>query len=224
MVNNILSLNVVQRIISGVVLVAFMLSTIYVGGVFFQFIIVIAAILAAFEWGAMVSHSKGSIKHKVWKGLGCLYIGIPAISLIWTIDQLQGREVMCWLMFTVWMSDSMAYVFGKLIGGPKIWPKISPNKTWAGFFGAIIGACVVAFFAVKYFEPEHPRILISLTLVLSVYAQLGDLTESLIKRYFRVKDSGRLIPGHGGILDRADGMIFTAPKVALVLLFFKHIF
>jgi len=115
----------------------------------------------------------------------------------------------------VWSTDIGGYVAGRTIGGPKLAPRISPNKTWSGFAGAIVGAVIFGGLVALLFGAEMPLLAGAFAGVLAIVAQMGDLFESAIKRKFGVKDSGRLIPGHGGMLDRVDGLIAAAPVLAV---------
>jgi phosphatidate cytidylyltransferase len=121
-----------------------------------------------------------------------------------------------WAMALVWACDSAAYFAGRAIGGPRLAPAISPNKTWAGFLGGMAGATLFAFALV--WLCALPAALAWATPVLAVLAQIGDLFESHLKRVAGVKDSGNLLPGHGGVLDRLDGLVATAPVAALLVL------
>lgn len=152
-----------------------------------------------------------------WLPAGIVYAGLTAVSLaaIRGADYL-GLVAMLFVFAVVWGTDIFAYFTGRAIGGPKLAPAISPGKTWSGALGGTICgvlAGVAVFMA--HFSLQDLRIPI-IALVLSVASQIGDLFESFIKRRFGVKDSSRLIPGHGGVMDRVDGLIFAC-VAALVL-------
>ncbi len=155
---------------------------------------------------------------------GSLYLGLPGIAMIWLRgDDAAGRANVVFLVLVVWASDIGAYLAGRLIGGAKLAPAISPGKTWSGAAGGLAAAALVGMLAVPLHDgPGAPARATAQALVLAlglgVAAQAGDLLESLIKRRFGVKDSGRLIPGHGGLLDRVDGLLAAAPAAALVAL------
>jgi phosphatidate cytidylyltransferase len=125
-------------------------------------------------------------------------------------DMDYGLIALLWLFGVVWSADTMAYFSGRLIGGPKLAPKISPNKTWAGFFGGIAGAAVAGFVVVRLVDLGSEIAVIGLSAGAAVVAQAGDLQESWAKRYLGIKDSGRLLPGHGGVWDRLDALIVVA--------------
>ena len=116
-------------------------------------------------------------------------------------------------LMLVWAADTFAYFAGSRIGGPKLAPRISPGKTWAGFWGGLVGACVICIPAVPLLGLAWSRlpVLMGLALVVALASVVGDLFESLIKRQAGAKDSGTLIPGHGGVLDRIDSVVAALP-------------
>lgn len=151
---------------------------------------------------------------------GIPYAAIGGISLLWLRQQPAGLADTIFLVMVVWGTDVGAYLTGRLIGGAKLAPKISPGKTWSGSIGGLLlGAAAGALLAghVHGFPPAA----FAAGLLLSICAQAGDLLESAIKRKLGVKDSGRTIPGHGGLFDRLDGFLAAAP-VAALLAFFVH--
>lgn len=151
-------------------------------------------------------------EHPRWIAAGIVYIGLPCIALVW-LRQVEpgGRSLILWLLFTVWATDIGAYFAGRSIGGPKLAPRISPNKTWAGLFGGAVSAAVVgALMAAVDDGAPPPAALAMAGVVLAVVAQGGDLGESWVKRRFGVKDASHLIPGHGGLFDRVDGLLAAA--------------
>lgn len=121
-----------------------------------------------------------------------------------------GLIALIWLFCVVWSADSLAYFSGRLIGGPKLAPKISPNKTWAGFFGGILGAALAGGAIVQTVDLGSGIAVIGLSAIAAVFAQAGDLQESWAKRQLGIKDSGQLLPGHGGAWDRLDALIVVA--------------
>lgn len=148
--------------------------------------------------------------------LSTLYVGIGFYYFIETRNV--GLSYVIFALLIVWTTDSGAYFTGRKIGKRKLWPDISPNKTVEGFVGGIIWALITAFI-IQWISPLTSSILalIGITVVASIFGQLGDLVESAIKRHYNVKDSGNLLPGHGGILDRFDSILFVLP-----LLHFLH--
>lgn len=153
----------------------------------------------------------------VWAYLGVPYVGLPAIALVLLRnDPTHGTAAIIWVMVTVWAADTFAYFTGRIIGGPKLAPRISPKKTWAGLFGAIAGSALAS--AVFAWVTGYPGVLIltSIAGAFAVVEQAGDLFKSAWKRHYGVKDSGRLIPGHGGVIDRVDGLVAVAVAAAIV--------
>lgn len=154
----------------------------------------------------------------LWHGASMIYIGVPVLSLV-AIRETSAHGV--WelyaLFIAVWLTDTGALVSGSLLKGPKLWPAISPNKTWSGAIGgALAGSIATAvFFLLMHANPWHGA---ALGLLASVVGQLGDLFESYLKRKVGRKNSGSLIPGHGGVLDRIDSMLFVAPVAAFAFL------
>ncbi|ATY31473.1 phosphatidate cytidylyltransferase [Sphingomonas psychrotolerans] len=148
---------------------------------------------------------------------GVAYSGLPVLALLaLREDPSHGLLYTFWAMALVWACDTGAYFAGRAIGGPRLAPQISPNKTWAGFVGGVALAGVFALLLVFGFG--LPVVLALATPILAALAQIGDLFESHLKRCAGVKDSGNLLPGHGGLLDRLDGLVAVAPFAALLVL------
>ena len=146
---------------------------------------------------------------------GTVYIGLPLVALLWLRhDAVYGMVSIFWLFAVVWATDTGALFSGRAIGGPKLAPSISPNKTWSGFFGGVVAAVAVSLIAGLWFGVSSLFPMAVLGALLSVTSQLGDLLESAVKRSLKVKDSGDIIPGHGGIFDRVDGLLLAAPMLA----------
>jgi len=146
-----------------------------------------------------------------WFGLGVFYAGLPATALlVLRADPEYGLAATLWLFATVWATDSAAFACGRLLGGPRLSPRVSPHKTWAGFAGGLIAAALVGAVAARLIAGASLAALILVGIAVSIVAQAGDLFESGLKRHFGVKDSGKLIPGHGGLMDRVDGLIAAA--------------
>ena len=174
-------------------------------------------VLAGVLLGALSWYLLGAAAR--WGALGALWIGLPCLALVY-LRQLPGDGLLLvlWVMLVVWACDSLAYFAGRSIGGPKLAPRISPKKTWAGLGGGVVGAALVGLALSPWLMVAAAHVLCALGIVLAVVAQTGDLAESAVKRHFNVKDSGSLIPGHGGIWDRVDGLLFVAPMVAAFVL------
>lgn len=163
------------------------------------------------------------VKTKGEKNRGLLLLGIPYISIgiaaVLAIYDFAGPFLLLWFMFVVWGVDIGGYIFGCSIKGPKLAPKISPNKTWAGLIGGVILATAISYGVVSFFSDNWNinMYYIYMAIILAVIAQIGDLIESYIKRRLGIKDSSNIIPGHGGIFDRIDGLIFAAPFAYIML-------
>ncbi|MDB5741226.1 MAG: phosphatidate cytidylyltransferase [Alphaproteobacteria bacterium] len=157
-----------------------------------------------------------------WHALGVFYLGLPSLALAGIrMFATQGALTVLGLFLIVWATDTGALVFGKLIGGKKLWPAVSPGKTWAGTIGGSFTAVTVFSLYIAFFSFNVLAALL-FAAGLSVVAHLGDLFESWVKRRFGTKDSGGLIPGHGGVLDRMDSMVACSVVLAL-LVFGLHI-
>lgn len=156
-----------------------------------------------------------------WALKGLIYALVPAVSLIWLrSSSVDGGYIVLWAMIIVWSMDTGGYFAGKNIGGPKMSPKISPNKTWSGLAGGTILGMITGSISAYYFDFGVDIWIIALVSGgLAIWSQIGDLYESSLKRRFDVKDSGALIPGHGGIMDRVDGVVFVIPLVAVMIIF-----
>lgn len=211
------------RAISGVVLAALVLALLWVGGFPFAFIVFLAALQMLREWDNITAN-----EDSLWGAAGLFYVSIPCASLVWIrnlqIDNVEnaGLYMVLYVMFAVWATDIGAYFTGRIVGGPKLAPTISPNKTWAGLGGGIVAAGIIGGLC-HLFSPYPTTVLTSILfgIVLAFTAQGGDLFESWIKRRAGVKDSSTLIPGHGGLLDRVDGLMFSIPFFALFVCIFS---
>ncbi len=156
-------------------------------------------------------------RRALWFGLGILYVAVPAMAILWVRDDPvtgQGIELLVWILALVIATDTGAYAAGRSIGGPKLAPRISPNKTWAGLLGGVLAAAVVGLIAGLMLNLPTIWKLMILSGGLAVIEQIGDLAESAFKRRFGMKDSSHIIPGHGGVLDRVDGLLAVSVTVA----------
>lgn len=212
------------RILTSLILGPAVLLIAYEGGLAIKFTILLVATLMSFEWNKITAKTGSSKYPALWKIIGMFYIAIPCTAILFISEQAHGNKILIWLLLTVWSADTSAFFSGKLIGGPKLAAKISPNKTWSGFLSSVAFSYFVGLWSVSFLHPKSAHLLIALTMTLTIYAQVGDLVESWVKRRFSTKDSGRSIPGHGGILDRVDGIVLTAPKVALVVYYYNIFF
>jgi phosphatidate cytidylyltransferase len=174
------------------------------------------ALLGASASGIMAAVAGGTA---FWTIIGVLYISLPMLALVWLRAMPDhGLAMTLWLFLVVWAADVVAYFVGRNLGGPRLAPSISPAKTWSGFCGGLLGAVLVGALVTKANGPFSVITALGLAAGLAVAAQIGDLVESALKRRAGVKDSGGLIPGHGGLFDRVDGLLFAAPVLAMMAL------
>jgi len=205
------------RIISGAALAVLALGSLWLGGWPFTLLIMIATMLMINEWNNLTGRD-----NLYWRVAGLFYVAIPCASMIWLRgvtfagDNHAGARLVLFILLVVWATDIGAFFAGRKIGGPKLAPALSPSKTWAGLGGGIVSAAVIGGFSALLFTPYPPSFIagMDLGIVLAIIAQAGDLFESWLKRRAGTKDSGNLIPGHGGLLDRVDGLVFTTPLFA----------
>lgn len=199
------------RILSACVLIPPVLAAIYFGSPYFELLIGVGAFILAREWLSLCD------RKALWVLFGAFYIGIPCYSLIHLrVNMDLGFETVLWVFLLVWAADSGAYVAGRLIGGPKLAPRISPNKTWAGLAGGVTAAGLVGFFNALVLAHENVIPLVLMSAFLGLLSQGGDLVESWVKRRFNKKDAGSLIPGHGGLLDRVDGLLVASVGAVVI--------
>jgi phosphatidate cytidylyltransferase len=169
-------------------------------------------------FAAMCAFASGT--RPLWNGLGTLYVGLPALSLVaLRIHVPHGAAAVLVLFIAVWAADTAALILGRFLGGPKLVPALSPNKTWAGFIAGTIFASAAVAFCVKLLGGSLWQAAL-LGLALALAGHCGDLFESWVKRRAGRKNSGGLIPGHGGVLDRVDSTLFAAPLAALLVFVF----
>ncbi|MCD6035478.1 MAG: hypothetical protein K0R63_1219 [Rickettsiales bacterium] len=217
------------RLITAIALAPIVLFLVFYGGVGYQIMVLMLAVLMSFEWNNIISTptrvSLDRQERTRWETIGLLYITLPSVALLALREMEQGLLIMLWLVTVVWATDIAAYFTGRTVGGPKLAPAISPNKTWSGLAGGVVASAIGGGVISLFMTNPHPSAFMFLSAALAVVAQAGDLFESWVKRYFGVKDSGTLIPGHGGVLDRIDGMLTVAPVMFLVaLLWGKELF
>jgi len=207
----------IRRTLSALVLAPVALLFIHLGSVWFQFMIAALAVAMGWEWARLVPRAPERERFG-WSVFGVVYVAVPCLAVLWLRDGAAfGRETVMWLAVTVWTTDMAAFACGKIIGGPRLMPSVSPAKTWAGFAGGLAGAVAVSAALVAFFELETTGFGAALGFGVGLVAQGGDLLESALKRRFGVKDTGTLIPGHGGVLDRLDAVLTAAPFVAALV-------
>ncbi|HWJ71366.1 MAG TPA: phosphatidate cytidylyltransferase [Sphingobium sp.] len=206
------------RTLSAIVMLAVAGTALWLGGAAFTALIALVALGVLWEfWGMIRAFAASWPARLAWLMFALVYVGL-AVAALWDVRS-HGQAPLFWtllLLLIVWATDIGAYFAGRLIGGPKIAPRISPSKTWSGLGGGMLAATlVVALMVSWYFNgvsaiSEKWSSILLLGIPLPVIAQAGDFFESALKRAAGVKDSGRLIPGHGGLFDRVDGLLPVA--------------
>ena len=193
------------------------MATIAAAGIVAALLLPWSAFLALAAGCLVMAGVRFGIRSIGWMAGGLVYGGLPAIGLV-VLRQIPEAGILAvgWALTTVWASDIGAYAAGRAIGGAKLIPAISPNKTWSGAIGGIVAAIAwsLGYYAVFGFTWIAGPILTSI--IASVTGQGGDLFESWLKRRFGVKDSGTLFPGHGGIMDRADAVILSTAVICVL--------
>lgn len=215
--------NFVLRFISAVVLALLALYCVYSGGYTFFGMTVVVSLLGLTEWVVIVHKGKHS-RQNLWQldmyALGILYTLLFCWAMFFLRSQEHGVHVVVWCLGITWATDIGAYLIGSYVGGPKLAPVLSPQKTWAGFVGGLVSATVVGSLFFKNIPSAATfNHTVMLSFMLSLCAQCGDLNESWFKRKFGVKNSSNLIPGHGGVLDRIDSLVFVVIMVAMIKYF-----
>ena len=205
-----------KRSLVGIFLIALALAMAVLGGWPFALFVAVAATIMYVEWNRIV-RGWGL----AWKLFGFFYCLAPALSLLWIRERagLEGIgnefDLLVWVFIIVWTTDIGAFFAGRAIGGPKLAPSISPNKTVAGLVGGVLSAGLLSYAWVT--ATSLPFLLIWLAVPFAVMAQVGDLFESGLKRRAGIKDSGTWLPGHGGLLDRLDGLVPVAVLTAALM-------
>jgi len=158
-------------------------------------------------------------QNAAWSILGVAYAALPAFALVWLrSDPTLGLAAMLFLLAVSWTTDTASYAAGRLIGGPKLAPIISPKKTWSGLIIGTIAPAIVGYATSLLLKDSSGFRLALVSIAIAAFCQLGDLSESAVKRKFGTKDMSQLIPGHGGLLDRIDGLLFASLAAALIAL------
>ncbi len=222
-----MSSSLLKRIISGLILAPCFVFIMKVGGITLLTLLGVAFIISLYEWFFLSKKIKYFV---IVMLLGVVYMGASYLSF-YVLRQVYSVNVLLLFIGMIWLSDIGAYFVGKYFGGPKLIPQISPNKTWSGFGGALISPALfgVLWVLIFGFHPEFNDsqwyvlfpIIALLGVIIGAVGQAGDLLISFVKRKADVKDTGALIPGHGGLLDRIDSMLLGAPVyLALIALLF----
>ncbi len=204
-----------MRAISAAILAPAVLLCIWFGGIAWMVLIALAVAGMVHEWMRICRFRFSALAVVM-----LLAIGLAGAALLWLRQGEAGRANVIFTVLIVWASDIGAYMCGRLFGGPKLAPSISPSKTWSGAMGGLVSVAVVGMLVGPLLAPGLWWKAALIALPLGMATQIGDLIESAFKRQFDVKDSGTLIPGHGGLLDRLDGLLIAAPVAALMTLIF----
>ncbi|MGH6970224.1 MAG: phosphatidate cytidylyltransferase [Caulobacteraceae bacterium] len=167
--------------------------------------------IAAIALGALAAAlvSRGVTERRADAAYGVLYVAPACVAIVWLRHTPQGAGWTLMLLATTWAADISAFAVGNALKGPKLWPRFSPNKTWSGFFGGLAGGALAAVGIAALLMRLSLAGAAAIGVAGALATMMGDLWESMLKRRFGVKDSGDLIPGHGGLLDRVDGLMFA---------------
>jgi phosphatidate cytidylyltransferase len=199
------------RVVSAVILGPLLLAAVWYGFPWIDLVAAVCAPIMIGEWFRLMRGRPAAF------GLAIVYSIAALLALLWLRHQpAYGRETILWILVCVWATDIGAYFIGSYAGGAKLAPTISPSKTWSGLVGGMCFSAVVSAACGLVFDAGETLILAVTGLAIAVVAQAGDLLESAAKRRAGVKDSGSLIPGHGGVLDRIDGLIAALVFVAAI--------
>jgi len=231
------------RSVSAIVMLAVTGTALWLGGWWWSIFVLLIGAGVWFEWSTLVLLFKPpGVGRSMWRAAGAIYCGIAVAMLMTLRDLPMGLFWVLLVGGAVIATDVGAYFFGRFIGGPKIAPKISPSKTWAGLFGGIVGASLVIVLIISQLEnpdfvaalADRPQVhdtyqvvvhpfggiagYVSAGALVAILSQSGDFFESWMKRRAGVKDSGKLIPGHGGLFDRVDGLLSVLFVMGIILL------
>jgi phosphatidate cytidylyltransferase len=212
------------RTISGVIMMSIAVAAVWFGGYAFMALVILVGLGVYWEYSKLaLGFAEGRISQTLWLLGGLVYVGLACFTLLLFSAPFFGKIVTVVLIAGVIGTDVGAYFAGRAIGGPKIAPQISPSKTWSGLVGGMVGSGVLMLAAQNVFHLDYTFVFSPLHTflagaALAVTAQAGDFFESWMKRRAGVKDSGKLIPGHGGLFDRTDGLIAVAFVVGAISL------
>ncbi len=204
-----------KRVLSALVLAPIALVCAWVGGAAFAVIVAAVMLGLAVEWLGLCRGSGRALLRPA----GLAYVAVAGAAMLWLRDDpVAGRADVLFLLLVVWAGDIGAYLIGRWVGGPRLAPYISPGKTWSGAMGGLLAAVAAGLVAAHVLSDAATSRVVVIAAVLGIVAQAGDLLESFVKRRLEVKDSGHLIPGHGGLFDRLDGVLAVAPVAAVLAL------
>jgi phosphatidate cytidylyltransferase len=174
------------------------------------------AILCGITAIGLVANAYRDRAKNIFAFVGVPYVALPVLALVLLRSHsVWGVHAIMWVMLVVWATDTFAYFAGRMFGGPKLAPVLSPKKTWSGLLGGMFGAALISSIYASFNLPGWLG-LAFVAAALAAIAQLGDVFESALKRTYGVKDSGYLIPGHGGVLDRVDGLVAAGLVAAII--------
>ena len=202
-----------KRVLSAAVMAPIAILCVWLGGLAFAVLVAAGVIGLVAEW---LTLCRGSGRISLFP-VGLTYVVVGAAALLWLrADPVAGRADIVFLLVLVWAGDIGAYLVGRWIGGPRLAPRISPGKTWSGAAGGLLAAVAAGLVAAHLLSNDLGWRAVVTAIALNIIAQAGDLLESFVKRRLEVKDSGQLIPGHGGLFDRLDSILAAAPAAALL--------
>jgi phosphatidate cytidylyltransferase len=206
------------RVISAAVLAPLAIGIAWFGGWPFALFWTACACLVLWEWSVLVRHGTRTVPvFAVWMLAGLVYAGVLLLGpVLLRNDASLGFVAILFLFAIVWITDTAAYFAGRAFGGPKLWPAVSPKKTWSGAIGGTLGGVAAGLLVVKGAGLAIAPMLVLVAVGLSIVSQAGDLLESAVKRHFGAKDASQLIPGHGGLMDRLDGFLTAVAAAAMV--------
>ena len=207
--------NVTLRILTGVICGPIVIALIVLSWWTTAILIVAALVLATLEYIQLVQHEPSSTRNDILFGL--CYLGTPLIAALWLRGQDDGEKWFLVMLIANWVTDSAAYFTGRFVGKTPFVPTISPKKTWEGVIGGLVGGCILTIIAASIVGLDIGVAVIFIGIFVPIATVLGDLLESKLKRHFNVKDSGHILPGHGGILDRIDGTLMALPTAAIIV-------
>tara|TARA_Y100001960_G_scaffold302791_1_gene354196 strand:- start:140 stop:952 length:813 start_codon:yes stop_codon:yes gene_type:complete len=154
--------------------------------------------------------------YSIWPCIGVILIIVPALCLVWLRALNTGMLIILWLFLVLWATDSGAYFVGRTFGKKRLVPRISPGKTWAGLYGGTAAGAIIGVSIAAIVHDFSMLRAVLLSILISLVGQGGDLAISAVKRHFDVKDMGTMIPGHGGVLDRLDSLLFGAMVIGII--------
>ncbi len=210
--------NTKQRVVTALILIPFALYAIFYSKNLFILIAIAVAMMMTVEW---IDMTKNQPDQKKWRIIGFFYILIPVYSVIKI--RLYDADILFWMFAVIWATDIFAFFAGRTLGGTKLAPNISPNKTWSGLAGGVVASVIIGFMS-SFMFAGGVLFFVFISAFLALIEQASDLLESKFKRICGVKDSGTIIPGHGGVLDRLDGMMLVAPTVLFLITVFPSKF